>query len=74
MRVAVIGIGGPQYARQNEAFAHGVMRGRSLECDVANAWRVQQTADAGTGSHQAICFRDAPHMLDAIRHHLERRG
>lgn len=74
MRVAVIGIGGPRYARQDEAFAHGEMRARSLERDAANAWRVQQPADADIGSHQAICFRDAPGMLDAIRHHLERRG
>lgn len=41
-----IDIGGPQYTRQDEAFARAVMHGGTLESDVENAWRVQQTVDA----------------------------
>jgi len=43
---ATIDIGGPQYTRQDEAFARAVMLGGTLDSDVANAWRVQKTVDA----------------------------
>ena len=41
-----IDIGGPQYTRQDEAFARAVMQGGTLDTDVASAWRVQKTVDA----------------------------
>ena len=41
-----IDVGGPQYTRQDEAFARAVMEGGSVEPDVACAWRVQRTVDA----------------------------
>lgn len=41
-----IDVGGPQYTRQDEAFARAVMDGGSVEPDVASAWRVQRTVDA----------------------------
>lgn len=41
-----IDVGGPQYTRQDEAFARAVLNGGSVEPDVAAAWRVQRTVDA----------------------------
>lgn len=43
---APIDIGGPQYTRQDEAFARAVMLGGTLESDITNAWHVQKTVDA----------------------------
>lgn len=41
-----IDVGGPQYTRQDEAFAAAVMSGGTCEPGVAAAWRVQRTVDA----------------------------
>ncbi len=41
-----IDVGGPQYTRQDEAFARAVLDGGSVETDLAAAWRVQKTVDA----------------------------
>ncbi len=41
-----IDVGGPQYTRQDEAFARAVQQGAGCQPDVAAAWRVQRTVDA----------------------------
>ena len=41
-----IDIGGPQYTRQDEAFATAVRDGGRLGTDIAAGWRVQRTVDA----------------------------
>lgn len=41
-----IDVGGPNYTRQDLAFAQAVMHGGALGSDIAAAWRVQRTVDA----------------------------
>ena len=53
-----IDIGGPQYTRQDEAFANAVRTGGRLGTDLAAAWRVQRMVDA--------IYRSAGHDGEAV--------